>query len=240
MALTLATVEILRKLIATLPHRPLRMACAGYPDVLVAGEQIATMLGPEVAAAIQTRPDSDTILRWHGRAGKIDQVVETKHFLSLLGIEATFFDIAQVRGDEIVQDLNVPLRPELEQKFDIVFDGGTMEHCFNVAQAIQNFLLMAKVGGYIVHSNPFNLPNHGFYNFNPTFYADFYGDNGHEIIGDIAAYSSNVLSTSFAVVRKTDRFRSNLPEAALVVVAKKGNDRPPAWPMQTKYKKTQP
>jgi hypothetical protein len=236
MALTIATLETLRSVIASLPNRPLRMITAGYPDIVILREHLEKMFGAEFVAALQVRPDSDSIIRWHGVDGKIDAVYETRHFFSLLGVEVAFLDIAKVRGDEIIQDLNGPLHPELEQKFDIVLDGGTMEHCFNVAQTIRNYLSMAKVGGYIVHSNPFNMPNHGFYNFSPTFYADFYEDNGHKITRDIVAVSNKVFDPELAVLHKTARFRSSLPEAYVMVVAQKQNDRPPIWPMQTKYK----
>jgi len=33
--------------------------------------------------------------------------------------------------------------------------------------------MLGKVGAGIVHINPLNYYNHGFFNFNPTFYHDF-------------------------------------------------------------------
>ena len=237
MALTVVSLETLRNLLATIPHRPVRLLTAGYPDLLLPRDYISQAFGPAFADKLQVRPDSDAIIRWHNVGTVVDKIYETRQFFALLGVEVTFLDIVQVRGDEVLQDLNGPLKPELAQQFDIVYDGGTMEHCFNVAQGIANLLGMAKVGGYIVHSNPFNLPNHGFFNFNPTFYADFYEDNGHTLVEQIRAIANGIFDRGFVVVPKTARFKSSLPEATLMVVAQKQNDYPPIWPTQTKYKK---
>ena len=236
MAINFAILDILRKVIASVPNRPLTMVTAGYPDILVTREHLEEMFDSTFVDALQVRPDSESIIRWHRLEGKVRAIYETRHFFSLLGVEITSIDIVQARGDETIQDLNGPLQPGLEQKFDIVFDGGTLEHCFNIAQAVRNFLGMAKVGGYILHANPFNMPNHGFYNLNPTFYADFYESNGHRLASEIRAVTTDFSKPQFLVLRNTARFSTNLPEATLTAVAQKQNDRPPIWPIQTKYR----
>ena len=35
-----------------------------------------------------------------------------------------------------VHDLNLPLRPELHGRFDVVIDGGTTEHIFHIGTAL--------------------------------------------------------------------------------------------------------
>ena len=55
-----------------------------------------------------------------------------------------------------------------------------------------NILSMLKVGGHIYHSNPLVSLNHGFYNLNPTFYSDFYIDNGHKLVAPIYAIERNI------------------------------------------------
>lgn len=81
---------------------------------------------------------------------------------------------------EIVHDLNVPVGKELEGAFDVVFDGGTVEHVFSVKDAFFNVARMVKVGGLAVHHGPVDWPDHGFVNFNPTLLRDFYLANGFE------------------------------------------------------------
>jgi len=237
MPVTVTTLTTIKQLLNLMPHRPLKMISAGYPDMLVSPTHIKTLFGPAIAASLKFRQDFESILGWHGLTGQLDRVIETLHVFSLIGIELSVLDIQRVRGDEILQDLNTPVAASLRGAFDIVFDGGTMEHCFNVGQAITNFLDMAKVGGYIFHSNPFNIPNHGFYNFNPTFYADFYADNGHVLVSQISAQVGSLLRPDHIELPSTDRFQSELPECSLTVVVQKRNDNAVVWPMQTKYKK---
>jgi hypothetical protein len=70
-------------------------------------------------------------------------------------------------------DLNYP--EDWPEKYDVVIDGGTAEHCFNVGQVFANILSAVRPdGGIVVHVNPLNMMNHGFWNISPTAYADFY------------------------------------------------------------------
>jgi len=75
-------------------------------------------------------------------------------------------------------DLNKPLPEELWGQYDVVLDSGTMEHCFNVKEVLFNSVRLLKEGGYIIHLNPVSgMVNHGFYQFSPTLYFDFYAVN---------------------------------------------------------------
>ena len=78
-------------------------------------------------------------------------------------------------------DLNHPV--ELGQRFDIVLDGGTAEHVFNVHQFFKTCHEVTEPGGLMLHNNPFRgWLEHGFYNFNPTFYWDLAGANRYEVL----------------------------------------------------------
>ncbi len=46
-------------------------------------------------------------------------------------------DLVASRGGERILDLNGPLEADLVGGFDVVLDAGTMEHCFNVGQAVR-------------------------------------------------------------------------------------------------------
>lgn len=236
MALNHSSLDHLKQLIELVPTRPVKMVSAGYPDILCPRASIEKLFGSKVAGSIKLRPDSSDILKWHGLTGQMDGVVETKHFFAMLGVEVTFLDINQVRGDEIIQDLNEPLGPALRNCFDIVYDGGTMEHCFNVGQAVKNFLDTARVGGYIYHSNPMNMLNHGFYNFSPTFYFDFYNDNGHALVAEIVALTGPLKKLEVVKTPETERFLWQGGEATIVAIAQKRHDGAVKWPLQTKYK----
>jgi SAM-dependent methyltransferase len=80
-----------------------------------------------------------------------------------------------------VIDLNLPAPTELRGQFDLVYDGGTMEHCFNVPQVLLNAASLVAVGGLVIHHVPMNnWVDHGFYQFSPTLFFDFYGAAGFE------------------------------------------------------------
>ncbi|HWI37730.1 MAG TPA: hypothetical protein VNU64_14845 [Burkholderiales bacterium] len=72
---------------------------------------------------------------------------------------------------------------DLGQRFEVVIDGGTAEHVFNVAQFFTTCHELAAPGGLILHHNPFRgWLEHGFYNFNPTFYWDVAAANRYDML----------------------------------------------------------
>lgn len=78
-----------------------------------------------------------------------------------------------------VLDLNQPVPADLHGRYDLVYDGGTMEHCFNCVAFLQNTIGLIKPGGRVIHHVPMNnWVNHGFYQFSPTLFFDFYEANG--------------------------------------------------------------
>jgi hypothetical protein len=78
-------------------------------------------------------------------------------------------------------DLNYPV--ELAERFHIVIDIGTAEHVFNVFQFFKTCHELTRPGGLMIHANPFRgWLEHGFYNFNPTFYWDLAAANGYDMV----------------------------------------------------------
>ena len=59
-------------------------------------------------------------------------------------------------------------------QYDVVLNGGTLEHVFHTAHALANALRMAGDGGLFMHFGPMNnYVDHGFYQFSPTLIFDF-------------------------------------------------------------------
>jgi hypothetical protein len=82
-----------------------------------------------------------------------------------------------------VHDFNHKVPPTFEQSFDCIFDGGTIEHIFDIRSVLTNIHKILKVGGYIIHASPSsNHVDHGFYMFSPTLFHDYYQANGYEIV----------------------------------------------------------
>lgn len=79
-------------------------------------------------------------------------------------------DRSDFEGATVLHDLNFPIEDH-HQQFDVVCDGGTLEHIFNFPTAIQNAMEMVKVGGHLlIHTPTNNWSGHGFYQFSPELY----------------------------------------------------------------------
>lgn len=239
MSLTARSLVVLKQMIDVLEKENIpskRIACLGYPDILANVDQLKAIFGEDISANVKFHPDSASIIRWHGISQITDKIVEAVHFFELLGYQLEIFDIVQARGDEIVLDLNEPMPSEYKEQYVIAIDGGTCEHCFNIAQAVKNFAQLVMQGGFIMQGNPFNMYNHGFYNLNPTWYCDFYLENGFEI-HDLKIVHNGVFNPQYHEAPPYQRFK-NMPEnSSIAMIARRKEIKPIKWPIQTKYKK---
>jgi len=199
----------------------MRIASMGYPDLIAPIPDIP---------GLTYRDDSEAICKRHGLSPR--QIPDAGSYFGLMGCKLDVYDIVRERGCEILCDLNERLDPALKAfNYDIVLDVGTAEHVFNIGQAMKNMSRMVKMGGYIIHENPFCMGNHGFYGLNPTFFADFYAVNGFELLecklvnrqGD--AYS----------VPPTKRFRAVGEEMNVFAMARRVVIQTFVWPVQSKY-----
>lgn len=97
-------------------------------------------------------------------------------------------DISDYEGAAVIHDLNQPVPPELCDRYDVVIDGGTLEHVFHVPVAFENCMKLTKIGGHVVIiTNINNLVGHGFYQFGPElFYRVFSRENGFEVVRMVA------------------------------------------------------
>jgi SAM-dependent methyltransferase len=71
----------------------------------------------------------------------------------------------------------------MESAWDVVIDGGTLEHVFNFPVAIANCMRLLKTGGSLfIFSMANNHCGHGFYQFSPElFFRIFRAENGFEL-----------------------------------------------------------
>jgi len=100
--------------------------------------------------------------------------------------EVVSIDVSDYQGSSIVHDMNLPLvdkRPDLGEQFDLVIDGGTLEHVFNFPVAVANLMFLVRKGGHVLSANPANnLCGHGFYQFTPELMHRIYsGTNGFRV-----------------------------------------------------------
>jgi len=105
-------------------------------------------------------------------------------FFSLLGAsEISSLDVSAYEKASIIHDMNLPVPPDLRERFSVVHDGGTIEHVFNIPQALKNCMEMVRVGGHFTQVNVANnYMGHGFWQFSPELiFRAFSADNGYQI-----------------------------------------------------------
>lgn len=157
--------------------------------------------------------------------------------LSPLGFKVNSIDASDYEGANILHDLNCPIPVSMQGRYDLVYDGGTLEHVFNFPLALQNAMQMVKVGGHIMMHTPANNQcGHGFYQFSPELYFRVLSpQNGFELIrlyitGSGGPY--HVADPAFVHGRVT---LLNSDAAMLMVHAKKIADVPISNPQQSDY-----
>ena len=141
----------------TLGHQHLHLAPATYRRVLA-------RLGQPLADEVPVYADG--LLRAMG------------------AFEVEAMDASTYEGATRVHDLNQPVPLAWHQQFDLVFDGGTLEHVFDFAAALKNCMQMVKPHGRFVSvTMPNNWCGHGFYQFSPElFFRALSPDNGFSVV----------------------------------------------------------
>jgi hypothetical protein len=92
-------------------------------------------------------------------------------------------DNAEFEGANHIHDLNLPIPADWKEKFDVVYDGGTMEHVFNFPVALRSAMEMLKQDGRLfINTQVNNTAGHGFYQFSPElFFGALSAENGFEV-----------------------------------------------------------
>ncbi len=95
-------------------------------------------------------------------------------------------DFSDYEGARLIHDMNCPW-PEGQppEQFDVVFDGGTLEHVFNLPQALLNAMDLVRPGGCLLSVSPADgWLGHGFYQPQPELFFRFLTpENGFRLDG---------------------------------------------------------
>jgi len=104
--------------------------------------------------------------------------------LEQLDFDTVSLDFSDYEDAKILHDMNCPIPDSLQEQFDLVIDGGTLEHVFNYPIALENAMRMIRIGGHIMLITPANNQcGHGFYQFSPElFFRIFSPANGFELL----------------------------------------------------------
>lgn len=198
---------------------PCKALFLGYPDLLLTDDSAQSA-------------EATSIAKWHSWKST---VADTQDVFAKIGLDAVYIDIHASRGIERIVDLNQPLPVDLVGAFDLVADPGTIEHCFNVSQAFNNLMTACKVGGHVIHTNPINMINHGFWSISPTTYVDLYTANGWSI-EELSAYGGDINDRNFFEISHPYQRTKISLEISSFVVAKKITQQDFTYPTQHKYR----
>lgn len=107
-------------------------------------------------------------------------------FLKTIGWPALeSLDFSDIEGAEYVHDLSKPVSKKLKNKFDLIYDGGTTEHVFDIAQSFRNVDQMLTDGGIFVSCvGADGWFGHGFYQIGPDIPWRFWAASmGYRVLG---------------------------------------------------------
>ena len=170
--------------------------------------------------------------------------------------EPSLFDLARIFWDVFLQpasmtaidfhgtaealklDLNGPV--DLGRRFDLVMNLGTIEHVFNVAEAVRTVHEHCRPGGLMLHGMPLSgWLEHGFYSFNSTFYFDLAQANDYAV--EVALYTEweplriVPLADRESIRRLADRDGIGPNSLLYVLLRRPSNEAPFRIPMQGYY-----
>jgi SAM-dependent methyltransferase len=173
-----------------------------------------------------------------------------KDFFLIWGIKnVQVMDIDEYEGADHLFDLNQPECPSgLHSKFDLIVDGGSLEHCFNLPNALNSIGTMLRENGVVFHTNPANLMiDHGFFQISPTLYSDYYAAAGFDLLYGGLSHTSTKIFTDVKIDEySSDIYRSKsgssraskLPRLFVLFAAKKtAKSISPNSVVQNYYKK---
>lgn len=169
-----------------------------------------------------------------------DQFCET--YLTTIGwprLES--LDFKAIDGAEYVQDLGGPLQDDLKNRFDLIYDGGTTEHVFDIAQAFRNVDAMLKDGGIFISCvGTDGWFGHGFYQVGPDIPWRYWKASlGYEVLG-CWTFSRKGLDEPRVIVDPTNsprgaEYRYKDPQFIFYIVKKRPRSGAPSQVIQSHY-----
>jgi SAM-dependent methyltransferase len=155
-----------------------------FGSVLTIGRLKLDVFPGKMRQLLQQHHLPDEPFREEGNLGGFAE--EFFHCLGARTVQS--LDASPYEGAALVHDLNQPIPNDWKERFDVVCDGGTLEHVFNFPVALRNCMELVKVQGYLFLDSPGNnWFGHGFYQFSPElFYQALSEENGYEVVDMIA------------------------------------------------------
>lgn len=92
-------------------------------------------------------------------------------FLALGAKSVVSYDNSDYEGATFVHDFNEPVPAIHRGRYSLLYDGGSIEHIFDVRQVIENYnALLGIRGSVVIHTQCNDAASHGFYQLSPEFF----------------------------------------------------------------------
>ncbi|MBL9126852.1 MAG: hypothetical protein JNL97_04360 [Verrucomicrobiales bacterium] len=146
-----------------------RRAGVDFGRTLMLGRQNVYLSAPEYDALLASMgwKDGSAPTGAVSRSGEFAE----PFFRALGATTIDSMDASSFEGATLVHDLNTPVPRDWWERYDVVYDGGTLEHVFDYPRALTNALRLLKVGGrLILHTPSNNMLGHGLYQFSPELF----------------------------------------------------------------------
>jgi len=191
-----------------------------YLNLLHGDFGITVTLGRQEIHTI--KPKLNKLFNNEVSSDKYAETLLTKKFGSTI---VDSIDYSSFEGASIIHDLNKPVPLSLHLKYDTLIDAGTLEHIFDVRNALDNSTKMIKDGGTIVHILPANNFNgHGFYQFSPDLFFQHYSEKNGFVGTEVYIANLGVTKYWWHVKKTSGSDRHNLMSMSplyIMVVTKK-------------------
>ena len=169
----------------------------GKKSILDMGDQDINLKFNEIESLInQTKKEFQKDLFLSAKNYPKRPRVQSSMLWKNLGFEITDrMDIEELprdlkQGEIILQDLNFPIKNDLNSKYDIVTDFGNNEHPFNVVRSFTNMHKLCKENGLlIIYQSLFK--GNGYFNFDFSFFESIAAVNNYSILFSNLIYSNN-------------------------------------------------
>jgi SAM-dependent methyltransferase len=172
--------QMARFIIREAQYAPIRgsVLLIGRQTVHLTPARFSELMGEEgmpIDPALPVTLDNTT----RGGAGR--GFINDTYLFKALGAETvSAIDLSDYEGADIVHNLDTPIPPQLEGKFDFICNGSVLDNMFNPTMGLTNISRMLAPGGRVVHfEHASNCTNGAYLQFSPNWFFDYYAVNDY-------------------------------------------------------------
>lgn len=193
---------------------------------------VTPIKGPFLALGSQEVSDQPNAIDEYAGKNGYGEFKSTHALASLLkeryGVDE-YVDIDANDSAAVKADLTAPMDKALYGRWRCAYNGGTLEHIFDVAAAFKNVHLLLAEGGVVIHALPVSWFGHGFYNFTPRLFQYLAEANGYTCIAE-GWHGIEAREKPRTIADRIGKFFGGTPanqgRAGMVLTAVEGKVRP--------------